>query len=220
MSSDNPKRALYSHFAALARLLASEHRLELLELLAQGEHPVERLVQRTGLPFANVSQHLQQLRKGGLVTGRRDGKNIIYSLQDGPITEAVVALRNLAAHNIGAVQEIIDAYFTDPGELELITTAELRMRMESDSVTVLDVRPADEFSAGHLPGALNFEIDELEARLSQISPSREVIAYCRGPYCVLSHQAVAALRAKGYEVRRMAEGFPEWKAAGYPIETG
>ncbi|WIJ26926.1 ArsR/SmtB family transcription factor [Devosia sp. RR2S18] len=220
MSSDNPKRALYSHFAAVARLLASEHRLELLELLAQGEHPVERLVQRTGLPFANVSQHLQQLRKGGLVAGRRDGKNIIYSLQDGPITEAVVALRNLAAHNIGAVQEIIDAYFTDPDELEPITTAELRMRMESDSVTVLDVRPADEFSAGHLPGAINIEPGELEARLSELPTTREIVAYCRGPYCILSQEAVAALRARGYVVRRMAQGFPEWKAVGYPIKAG
>ncbi|WIJ26406.1 ArsR/SmtB family transcription factor [Devosia sp. RR2S18] len=219
MSSDNPKRVLYSHFAALARLLASEHRLELIELLAQGEQPVERLVQLTGLPFANVSQHLQQLRKGGLVIGRRDGKNIIYRLQDGPIVETVVALRKLAARNVAAVQEIVDTYFTDPDELVPVSTAELLDRMQSDSVTVLDVRPADEFAAGHLPGAMNIETGDLESRLSELPPSREVVAYCRGPYCVLSHQAIAALRAKGYQVRRMAEGFPEWKAAGYPVRT-
>ena len=220
MSSDTPKRVLYSHFAALARLLGSEHRLELLELLAQGELTVEVLTERTGLTFANVSQHLQQLRKGGLVTGRRDGKNIIYRLQDGPITEAVVALRILATHNVEAVQDIVDTYFTSPDELEPVATPDLLSRIQSDSVTVLDVRPPDEFAAGHLPGAINIEIQDLETRLSELPSSREIVAYCRGPFCILSHQAAEALRAKGYLVRRMRDGFPEWKAAGHPVELG
>ena len=219
MSSQNPKRLLFAHFAALARVLGNEHRLELLELLAQGEQSVEGLTARTGLSFANVSQHLQHLRKGGLVTGRRDGKNIVYRLQDGPITEAIAAIRNLAEHNVDAVRGVIDAYFTSLDDLEPIGPDELMSRLGADNVTLLDVRPEDEFRAGHLPGAVNIDLASLEERLSELPRDREIIAYCRGPYCVLSFQAAKALRAHGFKVRRFRDGLPEWRAAGLLVET-
>lgn len=219
MSSQNPKRLLFTHFAALARVLGNEHRLELLELLAQGEQSVEGLTGRTGLSFANVSQHLQHLRKGGLVAGRREGKNIVYRLQDGPIVEAISALRTLAEHNVDAVRGVIDAYFTSLDDLEPIGPDELMSRLWADSVTLLDVRPEDEFRAGHLPGAMNIDLGSLEARLSELPPNREIVAYCRGPYCIMSFQAVQALRARGFKVRRFREGLPEWRAAGRLVET-
>lgn len=219
MSSQNPKRMLFAHFAGLARVLGNEHRLELLELLAQGEQPVEILTARTGLSFANVSQHLQQLRKGGLVTGRRDGKNIVYRLQEGPIVDAISALRRLAEHNVEAVQGVVDNYFTGLDGLEPIGPEELLARLEADSVTLLDVRPEDEFRAGHLPGAVNIDLESLEARLSELPRDREIVAYCRGPYCILSFKAVQALRAHGFKVRRFRDGLPEWRAAGRLVEA-
>lgn len=219
MSSDNPKRALFSHFAALARALGNEHRLELLVLLAQGAQPVEVLTARTGISFANVSQHLQQLRKAGLVTGQREGKNVIYRLQDGPVIEAISALQALAEHNMTEVRGVVARYFDAIDSLEPIGADELIARIESDSVTVLDVRPEDEFRLGHIPRARNITLAALETRLRELPKGREIIAYCRGPYCVLSFQAVEALRAQGFAVRRLKDGFPEWKAAGYPVET-
>lgn len=220
MSSQSPKRLLFSHFAALARVLGSEHRLELLELLAQGEQPVEVLTARTGLTFANVSQHLQLLRKSGLVAGRREGKNIHYRLQDGPIVEALTALRTLAEHNVAEVRDVIDSYFAKMDSLEPIARDELMARLRDETVTLLDVRPEDEFIAGHIPTAKNIPLKMLEARLSDLPVDREIVAYCRGPYCVLSFQVVEALRAKGFKVRRLAEGYPEWTAAGLPVEAG
>ncbi|ODT13984.1 MAG: ArsR family transcriptional regulator [Kaistia sp. SCN 65-12] len=219
MSSRSPKGLLFSHFAALARVLGSEHRLELLELLAQGEQPVEVLTERTGLTFANVSQHLQLLRKSGLVTGRREGKNIHYRLQDGPIVEALTALRALAEHNVADVRGIVDSYFTKMDSLEPIGRHELMARLRDEAVTLLDVRPEDEFAAGHIPTARNIPLRMLEARMTDLPTDREIVAYCRGPYCVLSFQVVEALRAKGFRVRRLAEGYPEWKVAGLPVET-
>lgn len=220
MSSPSPKLQLFVHFASLARALGSEHRLELLELLAQGPQPVEVLTARTGLAFANVSQHLQHLKKAGLVVGRREGKNVRYSLKDGPIVEAIAALRNLAEHNMAEVQGVIQGYFHRLDSMEAIGMDELLARLGSDSVTLLDVRPEDEYRAGHLPHALNIALDALETRLSELPRGQEVIAYCRGPYCVLSFKAVQTLRERGFSVRRLVDGFPEWKAAGLPVEEG
>lgn len=219
MSSRSPKGLLFSHFAALARVLGSEHRLELLELLAQGEQPVEALTERTGLSFANVSQHLQLLRKSGLVVGQREGKNIRYRLQDGPIVEALTALRALAEHNVAEVRDVVDSYFNKMDSLEPIGRHELMARLRDEAVTLLDVRPEDEFAAGHIPTARNIPLKMLEARMSDLPTDREIVAYCRGPYCVLSFQVVEALRAQGFRVRRLAEGYPEWKAAGLPVEA-
>jgi rhodanese-related sulfurtransferase/DNA-binding transcriptional ArsR family regulator len=216
----SPKRLVFAHFAALARAMGHQHRLELLELLGQGEQPVERLTEITGLTIANVSQHLQQLRKVGLVTGRRSGKNVVYRLQDGPIVEALTALRTLAEHNMAEVRGVVDAYFLRLDAFEPIGSAELISRMDEGSVTVLDVRPEEEFRSGHLPNAKSISLERLEARLAELPRDQEIIAYCRGPYCILSFEAVQTLRAKGFTVRRYRDGFPEWQAAGYPVERG
>lgn len=220
MSRQSPKHQLLVHFAGLARALGNEHRLELLELLAQGPQPVEVLTARTGLAFANVSQHLQHLKQAGLVVGQRDGKNVYYRLQDGPITEAIAALRTLAEHNMAGVQAVIHRYFHRLDSMEAVGAVELLARLGTDSVTLLDVRPEDEYRAGHLPYARNITLDDLESRLTELPAGREIVAYCRGPYCVLSFKAVQKLRERGYSVRRLRDGFPEWKAAGLPVESG
>ncbi len=219
MSSDSAKRLMFSYFADLARVLGNRHRLELIELLAQGEQPVEVLAHRTGLSFANASQHLQQLRKAGLVVGRRSGKNIIYRLEDGPIIETMTALRKLAEHNVAAVQDVVATYFDKLDNLGPIGTDELVDRMKSGSVTLLDVRPEDEFKAGHIPGALNIDLDMLEARIAELPMDADIVAYCRGAYCVLSFEAVKLLRARGYRVSRFSEGLPEWRASGRAVAT-
>jgi len=219
MSSDGPKRLMFSYFAELAKVLGNGHRLELIELLAQGEQPVEVLSQRTGLSFANASQHLQQLRKAGLVVGRRSGKNIIYRLEDGPIVETMTALRKLAEHNVAAVQDVVTSYFDKLDDLDPIGPDELVDRMKSGSVTLLDVRPEDEFKAGHIPGALNIGLEMLEAKIAELPMDSDIVAYCRGAYCVLSFEAVKLLRARGYRVTRFSEGLPEWKASGRAVAT-
>ena len=213
------KSQLIEEFADLARVLGHAHRLELLEHVSQGERSVERLAQLTGLSIANASQHLQQLRRGGFVRSRRDGKRVLYKLGDGPILALLSALRCYAERNRAEVREIVADYFDQLDKLEPVSREELLGRLQDGSVTLLDVRPGDEFALGHLPGALNVPLDELERRLSELPKDQEVIAYCRGPYCVLSFEAVAALRAKGYRVRRLQDGFPEWKAAGLTVEV-
>lgn len=219
MSSDSPKRLMFSCFAELARVLGNGHRLELIELLAQGEQSVEVLSRRTGLSFANASQHLQQLRKAGLVDGRRSGKNIIYRLADGPIVETMTALRKLAEHNVAAVQEVVTTYFDQLDSLDPVGPDELLDKMKSGLVTLLDVRPADEFRAGHIPGALNIELEKLESRVAELPMDRDVVAYCRGAYCVLSFEAVKLLRERGFRVNRYSEGLPEWRASGRAVAT-
>jgi ArsR family transcriptional regulator len=208
---------LFSHFAALARALGHEHRLELLEHLGQGELSVEQLSGATGLAFANVSQHLQLLRRNGLVDGRRVGKQIIYRLAEGPVIEAIVALRTLAEHNLEAAQAVIATYFTRLDELAPIDPDELMVRLRDDTVTLIDVRPEPEYLAGHLPGARNVPLAELEAQIRLLPASREIIAYCRGPYCILSFEAVHLLRQRGRKARRLKHGLPEWRAAGLPV---
>lgn len=215
--SSRPKRELFRHFAGLARALGHEHRLELLEHLGQGEQPVETLAQRTGLAFANVSQHLQLLRRNGLVTARRSGKQVLYCLADGPVVDTIAALRGLAERNLAAVQSVIDSYFTRLDEFEPIDSAELVARLQDDTVTLIDVRPASEYRAGHLPEARSVPLEELEAHLAALPAGREIIAYCRGPYCVLSFEAVHRLRELGLSARRLRDGLPEWRAAGLPV---
>ena len=218
MSSGNPKRQMFAQFAVVARALGHEHRLELIEHLGQGEWPVEHLSARTGLAFANVSQHLQQLRRGGLVTSRRSGKQILYSLASGPIVELIAAVQQVAGHNLAEAYHLMETYYRKLDALEAIASAELMARLRDDTVTLLDVRPDDEFRAGHLPGALQVDLAELELRLGELPTDREIVAYCRGPYCVLSFEAVSLLRAHGLPARRLVDGFPEWKAAGLPVE--
>jgi ArsR family transcriptional regulator len=217
--STGPKQALYSEFATVARALGSQHRLEILEHLAQGERGVEALAERVGLSIANASQHLQQLRRAGLVTSRRDGKFVLYRLADEAVLGLIAALSGIAERNLAEVDRIRRTYFFDRDNMEPVSREELLQRTRDGLVTVLDVRPPDEFEVGHLPGAINIPLSELEARLTELDPDHEIVAYCRGPWCVLSFEAVAALRARGFEVRRLEDGLPEWRAAGLPVEV-
>ncbi|MGE4012070.1 MAG: ArsR/SmtB family transcription factor [Alphaproteobacteria bacterium] len=214
-----PKQALFAEFAAVARAIGHPRRLEILEHLAQSERGVEALSQRVGLSIANASQHLQQLRRVGLVTSRRDGKFVLYSLGDQNVLGLLSTLRQIAERNIAEVDRIVRGYFAGRDSMEPVSRKELLERMRGGLVTVLDVRPVDEFAVGHLPGAINILLSELETRLAELDPNHEIVAYCRGSYCVLSFEAVATLRARGFKVRRLEDGFPEWKAAGLAIES-
>lgn len=220
MSSPNPKRALFAQFAAVAKSLAHAHRLELLEQLAQGDRSVEVLADRTGLSIANASQHLQHLRRAGMVTATRAGKFIYYRLADDAVLDLLAALRRIGERNIAEVERVIRSYFDKRDGLEAVSRKELVERARAGTATILDVRPEDEFALGHLPSALNIPLRELEARLGEIDPKQEIVAYCRGPYCVLSYEAVAQLRARGFKARRLEDGLPEWRAAGLPVVTG
>ncbi|HEV2978004.1 MAG TPA: metalloregulator ArsR/SmtB family transcription factor [Casimicrobiaceae bacterium] len=212
-----PKSEVFEQFAELARVLGQANRLELLEHVAQGERPVERLAQLTGLSVANASQHLQVLRRAALVRARRDGKQVLYRLGDGPVIELLAALRRYAEHSRAELNAIVADYFGRLDSLEPVSRRDLVKRLKDKSVLLLDVRPEDEFAQGHLPGALNIPLPQLGKRLSKLPKRAQIVAYCRGPYCVLSFEAVAALRAKGYDARRLEDGFPEWKAAGLPV---
>lgn len=218
--SIGPKQALFAEFATVARALGHSHRLEILEHLAQGERGVEALSRRIGLSIANTSQHLQQLRRAGLVSPRRDGKFVLYSLADDTVLGLLSSLRQVAERNVAEVDRIVRGYFADRDNLEPVSREELLERSREGLVTVLDVRPRDEFALGHLPGAVNIPLDDLEARLADLDPGQEIVAYCRGTYCVLSFEAVAELRRRGFRVRRLEDGYPEWKAAGLPVENG
>jgi ArsR family transcriptional regulator len=220
MSTYSPKLALFAQFAAVAKSLGHAHRLELLEQLAQGERSVEVLADRTGLSVANASQHLQQLRRAGSVANRRDGKFIYYRLADDAVLDLLAALRRIAERNVAEVERVVRGYFNERDRLEAVSREELLDRSRAGTVTILDVRPEDEFALGHLPGALNIPLRELEARLGEMKPGQEIIAYCRGPYCVLSYEAVAQLRARGFKARRLEDGLPEWRAAGLPVIAG
>ena len=220
MSSTGPKQAVYQSLAGIAQALGHSHRLELLEHLAQGERSVEELASRAHLNFANTSRHLQILRRARLVETKRDGKRVLYRLAgDAEVVALIKALGTLGERNVAEIGRVVTDYFHARDALEPVSRDDLVAKLRDDLVTVLDVRPEDEFSLGHLPGALNIPLAELERRLGELSKGREVIAYCRGPYCVLSFEAVAALRARGYRVRRLEDGYPEWKAAGLPVES-
>jgi len=216
--STGPKQKLFAEFAAVARALGHAHRLEILEHLAQGECGVEALSARVHLSIANTSQHLQHLRRAGLVASRRNGKFILYFLSDESVLTLLASLRHVAERNIAEVNKIVRGYFADRDMMEPISRQELLKRSHAGLVTILDVRPTDEFAQGHLPHALNIPLNDLSARLAELDPKQEIVAYCRSTYCVLSFEAVAALRARGFKARRLEEGFPEWKAAGLPLE--
>ena len=220
MSSGNPKRDLYAQFAAVAKAVGNEHRLELLELVAQGERSVEALAERSGLSIANASQHLQHLRRAGLVTARRQAKFVLYRLADEAVLTMLAGMHKVAERNLGEVERILRSYFHARDDLEPVSRTELAKRMKQGLVTVLDVRPEDEFALGHLPGARNVPLSQLKRHLRGLDRATEIVAYCRGPYCVLSFEAVAQLRKLGFKARRLQDGLPEWKAAGLPVESG
>jgi rhodanese-related sulfurtransferase/DNA-binding transcriptional ArsR family regulator len=222
MSSRTAAGAVRAALAEVAKALGHAHRVELIEQLAQGPRSVEVLAERVGLTVANASQHLQHLRRAGLVSSQRNGKRVIYRLADEAETDIVSllgALRHVAEQTVASMERIVTAYFRARDQLEPVAASELMTRLREGSVVLLDVRPEDEYGLGHLPGALNIPLRQLEQRLSELPREHEIVAYCRGPYCVLSFEAVAALRAHGFNVRRFEDGFPEWKAAGWPIEA-
>jgi ArsR family transcriptional regulator len=212
-----PKQALFEHLAVVARALGHGARLELLDFLAQGERSVEDLAKVSGLSVANTSKHLQQLKAAGLVQAQRDGKYIRYMLGDERVLDAVAALRAIAQAHLGAVEDLVASYLKGRDALEPVPAADLLERVRDGLVTVLDVRPPEEFAQGHVAGALNVPLDRLQERLKDLPPDREVVAYCRGPWCVLSFEAVARLREAGFEARRLQDGLPEWRRAGLPV---
>jgi rhodanese-related sulfurtransferase/DNA-binding transcriptional ArsR family regulator len=212
------KTALFDEFARIGKALASGRRIELLDVLANGERSVEGLARRTGLSVANTSQHLQLLRQAGLVAARRDGTSVRYRLAAPEVLELWRNLRALAAARLAEVERLAAAYLGARDELEPVTRQELARRLrEGDGLVVLDVRPAEEHRAGHIPGAVSIPVGELHRRLRELPTDREVVAYCRGPYCAYAHEAVAALREHGLEARRLEDGLPEWRAAGLPV---
>jgi rhodanese-related sulfurtransferase len=222
MSSRSAAGTVRTALAEVAKALGHVHRIELVEQLAQGPRSVDALAGRVGLSVANASQHLQQLRHAGLVSTHRDGKRVVYRLADeaeADIVALIGGLRGVAEHTVASMERVIGSYFRARDELEPVATADLVNRLREGSVLLIDVRPEDEYGLGHLPGALNIPLREIEARFSELPRDHEIVAYCRGPYCVLSFEAVAALRTRGFKVRRFEEGFPEWKAAGLPVEA-
>jgi len=211
---------IFETLASLARALGSGPRLAIVVRLAQAEASVEKIADTVGLSIANTSQHLQQLRRAGLVTANRSGKKMIYRLTDERIINLIDLMRNIAETNIAEMERLVSQLFDygdAEGELLPITTEELCVRLENSEVTLIDVRPEDEYQSGHLSGAVNIPIDKLDGLLDTLPKDTEIVAYCRGPYCALSHSAVQTLLKHGYKVRRFKDGYPEWKAAGLPI---
>jgi ArsR family transcriptional regulator len=217
-SGPGPKQQLYVQFAEMAKALGHAHRLEILELLAQGERSVESLAERAGLMIGNASQHLRLMRQAGLLVSRREGKRILYRLSDPAVLDLTAALHRLAERNLGEVKSVLAGYFNQRDSMEPVSRKELSRRLRDGLVTVLDVRPTDEFAAGHLPNAVNIPLRDLTRRVGKLPKKQEVVAYCRGPYCVLAFEAVAMLRSRGFEARRLEDGYPQWEAAGLPVE--
>jgi rhodanese-related sulfurtransferase/predicted transcriptional regulator len=212
----NPKREVFENLARIGTALSSPIRLELLELLAQGERTVEQLAALTDTAIANTSQHLQKLKQVGLIVGRKEGQYVYYRSAGDEVVALLDALGRVGETYLAEVERTVRMYYTSKDELEPVAAGELLERARKGLVTVLDVRPAAEFAAGHVPGAVNIPIDELERRLSELPRRKEVVAYCRGPFCRMSFEAVQLLRRVGLKARRMKDGLPEWRMAGLP----
>ncbi len=218
MSNENFKQQLFDQFARVGKALCNGNRLEIVELLAQGERSVDELARTCGLSTANTSKHLQIMRQAGLVIARKDGLNVFYRLSGDDVLQLFFQLRGVAENHLADVDQLVNLYLRSRDELEPLEREELLRRAEEDLVTILDVRPAQEYDSGHVPGALNIPLSELENHLDQLDPDQKIIAYCRGPHCVLAFEAVSQLRKKGFDASRLEDGFPEWKSAGLPVE--
>jgi rhodanese-related sulfurtransferase/DNA-binding transcriptional ArsR family regulator len=214
------KNRLYGQFARIGKALSSPHRLELLELLAQGERTVDSLATEIGLSLANTSQHLQALRQATLVDSRKEGLFVFYRLSDPSVFDLSKAIRTVAEHQLADLERLVREHFGDRADAEPVEMDELLKRARSRNVVVLDTRPPNEYAAGHIAGALSVPVDDLQRHLRQLPKEKEYVAYCRGPYCVYADRAVEILRSHGRRARRLREGFPEWRAAGLPVETG
>lgn len=214
------KNRLYGQFARIGKALASPQRLEILELLAQGERTVDSLAGEIGLSLANASQHLQALRQAGLVEGRKQGLFVHYRLADPAVFELCTAIRNVAEQRLAELERLVRDHFGERSGAEPVRMEELLDRARSEQVVILDTRPATEYLSGHIAGAISVPVDDLQRRLRELPRGKKYVAYCRGPYCVYADRAVQLLRSKGRNARRLLEGFPEWRAAGFPIEPG
>jgi DNA-binding transcriptional ArsR family regulator len=214
------KDRLYGQFARIGKALASPHRLEILELLAQGERTVESLAGEIGISLANASQHLQGLREAGLVDSRKEGLYVHYRLADDTVFSLSNAIRIVAERRLADLDRLVHDHFGDRTDPEPVAMDDLLKRVRSGKVTILDTRPASEYAAGHIAGAMSIPVDELQARLGKLPKSKEYVAYCRGPYCIYADRAVEILRKGGRKARRLLDGYPEWKVAGHPVEEG
>jgi rhodanese-related sulfurtransferase len=213
------KDRLFEQFARIGKALASPKRLEILDLLAQGERTVEEIAKETAMPVANASQHLQALKGARMVESRREGLYAYYRLADEAVFRTWQAVRTLGERRLAEIDRVVETFLEDRDALEAVGAAALMERLSDGNVVVLDVRPEEEYRAGHIPGALSVPVDVLEAALQSIPKDKEIVAYCRGPYCVFSDEAVRLLHRYGFRARRLSEGFPEWRAAGYPVEV-
>jgi len=211
---------LYEQFARIGKALGSARRVELLDLLCQGERSVDALARTSGMTVTNTSQHLQALRAARLVEARKEGTKVIYRVADEQVCRFFFSLRELAGARLAEVEQFVRRYVEGSGELEPVSRAELLARAKRDDVVILDVRPPDEYASGHIPGAVSVPLEELEQRLASLPRDSEVVAYCRGPYCLLAPRAVELLRERGFRARRLEDGLPEWRLAGLPIAVG
>ena len=218
MPTGNFKQTLFAEFSRVAKAMSNGNRLELLEFLAQGERSVDALAKVSGLSIANTSQHLQQLRQAGMVTSRKEGQKVIYRLSGDDVIALLDSLRDVAERHLAEVNRLVDDFLKVKDDLEPLPADTLLERVKDGLVTILDVRPVEEFEAGHLPGAINIPLADLESHLDKIDSGKEVVAYCRGPHCVLAFDAVALLRNRGLDARRLDGGLPEWRLQGLPVE--
>jgi len=213
------KDAVYDQFSRIGKALSAPKRLELLDLLCQGPRTVEALAEQASISVANTSRHLQVLRSARLVEAQKKGLYVEYQLADDAVGRFFVALRGLAELRLADVEKVAHAYFEDRGSFEPIAGSELLRRVKSGDATILDVRPHEEYRAGHIPGALSIPVGELAARLKELPKNREIVAYCRGPYCVMAVEAVALLRKKGFTAHRMELGIADWRARGWRVDS-
>lgn len=218
MSSKSVKTLLFAEFARVSKALGSGNRLELLEFLAQGERSVDALAGLSGLSVANTSRHLQVLRQAGLVAARKEGQFVYYTVSGDGVIKLLAALQEVGQHNLAEVTKLVNTYLISKDSLEAVSVSELMDRMHQGLVTIVDVRPVDEYAAGHLQGAINVPLSALEKHLDDLPSDQEIVAYCRGPFCVLAFEAVSQLRKRGLNARRLETGFPEWKVSGFPVE--
>ena len=218
MSTEIMKNALYQGIAKVAQALSNGNRLQILEYLAQSERSVDELAAMTGLTVANTSQHLQALRQAALVTSRKEGQRVFYAIAGDDVVQMCALVRGVAQNRLAEVDKLVREFIGHRDEMEAVPAREVLDRAKRGLVLVLDVRPPEEFAAGHVPGAVNIPVKELESRLASLPKRKEIVAYCRGPYCLMSFEAVEKLRSRGLKARRLEDGFPEWKAAGLPVE--
>ena len=218
MASGEAKAALFDGLASVAQALGNGRRAEIVDVLAQGERSVEQLAREISQSVANTSQHLKVLARAGLVRSRREGTRTIYRLTSDQVAELWAAVRDVAVRHLAEVSVLADEYLGERDEVEQVSAVELERRLERGEVVVLDVRPEREYAAGHIAGARSVPVQELESVVEQLPRRREIVAYCRGPYCVYADDAVRLLRARGLKARRLDVGFPEWRRAGLPVE--